>query len=70
MVWVLEYFHLLLHEADPLVIGRLRDLIEFGRFLDTVVIVGPPNFALPPELADIPILRVPPPGGDREALRF
>jgi len=72
VVWVLEYFHLLLREADPLVIGRLRDLIEFGRFLDTVVIVGPPNFALPPELADIPILRVGPPGQEeiREALNF
>lgn len=72
VVWVLEYFHLYLREADPLIIGRLRDLVEFGRFLDTVVIVGPPNFSLPPELADIPILRVEPPGYEeiREALPF
>ena len=57
VVWVLRYFHLFLHPPDPLILGRLREIIEFSRFTDTVVIVGGADFNLPDELADIPVLR-------------
>jgi hypothetical protein len=57
VVWVLHYFHLFLHPPDPLILGRLRGIIEFSRFTDTVIMVGGADFNLPDELADIPVLR-------------
>ena len=56
ILWVLSFFHLLLGHPDPLVISRLRELIEFSNFSNVVVILGIPGIELPRELADIPVL--------------
>ena len=56
ILWVLSFFHLLLGQPDPLIISRLREVIEFSTFSNLVVILGAPGMDLPRELADIPVL--------------
>lgn len=58
-VWVLPFFHLLLQTPDAMIISKLREIVEFSKFRATVIITGVPNFQLPPELEDIPILNLP-----------
>jgi len=60
-IWVLPLFHLLFQNSDALIISKLRDIVEFNKFSGTVVIIGIPNYKLPPELADIPMLDFPVP---------
>ena len=60
-LWVLPFFHLLLQASDPLIVGKLRNIVEFSRFNDTVIIVGIRGFNVPHELNDIPMIDVPPP---------
>lgn len=60
-LWVLPFFHLLFHNSDSLIISKLRDIVEFNKFNGTVVIIGVPNYKLPPEFADIPVLDFPVP---------
>jgi hypothetical protein len=59
VVWVLIFYHLLLRQADALILSRLREIIEFSRFTDTVIILGAPDFPLPVELSDIQNVRLP-----------
>jgi SpoVK/Ycf46/Vps4 family AAA+-type ATPase len=61
-LWVLPFYHLLLQSSEALIISKLRDIIEFNRFNESVIIIGIPGFTLPPELADIPVLDSPFPG--------
>ena len=61
IVWVLVFYHLLLQQPDAYVLSRLREIVEFTRFTDTVVILGAPDFALPSELSDIQMVRLPDP---------
>jgi hypothetical protein len=56
---VLPFFHLLLQNSDALIISKLRDIVEFNKFNGTVVIIGTPNYKLPPEFTDIPVLNFP-----------
>src|SRR4030043_2449485 len=58
-VWALPFFHLLFQNSDALIISKLRDIVEFNKFNGTVVIIGIPNYKLPPEFADIPVLDFP-----------
>ena len=58
-VWVLPFFHLLFQNSDALIISKLRDIVEFNKFNGTVVIIGIPNYKLPQELADIPVIEFP-----------
>ena len=58
-IWVLPFFHLLFQNYDALIISKLRDIVEFNKFNGTVVIIGIPNYKLPSEFADIPVLNFP-----------
>jgi AAA+ superfamily predicted ATPase len=58
-VWVLPFFHLLFQNSDALIISKLRDIVEFNKFNGTVVIIGIPNYKLPPEFPDIPVIEFP-----------
>ena len=60
-LWILPFFHLLLQSTEALIISKLRDIVEFNHFNETVIIIGIPGFALPPELGDIPALDLPVP---------
>jgi SpoVK/Ycf46/Vps4 family AAA+-type ATPase len=66
-LWVLPFFHLLWRESDALIITKLRHMIEFSKFKDTVAIIGLPGAWLPPELSDIPVIDVPLP--NRQEIR-
>jgi AAA+ superfamily predicted ATPase len=66
-LWVLPFFHLLLRESDALIISKLRHIIEFSKFKDTVIIIGLPGAWLPPELSDIPVIDLPLP--NRQEIR-
>jgi hypothetical protein len=59
ILWVLPFFHLLLQASDPIIVGKLRNIVEFSRFDASVIIIGVPGFALPPELHDIPMIDTP-----------
>jgi AAA+ superfamily predicted ATPase len=61
VVWVLVFFHLLLRNPDAMIISRLREIIEYSRFVDTVIILGKPGQEIPSELSDIPVLNLPDP---------
>jgi SpoVK/Ycf46/Vps4 family AAA+-type ATPase len=52
-LWVLYLYHLLLKDADPLLITKLRQLADSTTLNRTVIIIGIPYFRLPPELADV-----------------
>ena len=58
-IWVLPFYHLLFQNSDALILSRVREIVEFNKFYGTVVIIGVPNYKLPPELADIPSLDFP-----------
>jgi AAA+ superfamily predicted ATPase len=60
-IWALPFFHLLFQNSDALIISKLRDIVEFNKFNGTAVIIGVPNYKLPPELDDIPALDFPAP---------
>lgn len=60
-IWALPFFHLLFQNSDALIISKLRDIVEFNKFNGTVVMIGVPNFKLPPEFADVPALYFPVP---------
>lgn len=62
-IWALPFFHLLLQNSDAFIISKLREIVEFNKFNGTTVIIGLPNFRLPPELSDIPSLDFPIPDG-------
>ena len=52
-LWVLYFYHLLLKDADPLFITKLRQLADSKTLNGTVIIVGVPHFRLSPELSDV-----------------
>ncbi len=52
-LWVLYFYHLLLKDADPLLITKLRQIADTHTLSNTVIILGVPNFSLPPELTDV-----------------
>ena len=58
-IWALPLFHLLLRQPEALILSKLREMIEFSKFMHTVIITGCPNFSLPPELSDIPVIDLP-----------
>jgi AAA+ superfamily predicted ATPase len=58
-LWVLPFFHLLLQVPDAMIVSRLRAIIEFNNFDETVILIGVPNFHLPPELDDMPTVEAP-----------
>jgi len=58
-IWALPLFHLFLRQPEALILSRLREIIEFGKFMHTVIITGCPNFSLPPEIADVPTMELP-----------
>jgi AAA+ superfamily predicted ATPase len=58
-IWVLPFFHLLFQNSDALIISKLRDIVEFNKFNGTVVMIGIPNYKLPPEFVDIPVIEFP-----------
>jgi hypothetical protein len=66
-LWVLPFFHLLLRISDALIISKLRHIIEFSKFKDTVVLIGLPGAWLPQELSDVPVIDLPLP--NREEIR-
>jgi AAA+ superfamily predicted ATPase len=52
-LWVLYYYHLLLKDADPLLITKLRQIADSQPLGSTVIILGIPHFSLPLELSDV-----------------
>lgn len=66
-VWALPLFHLLLRQPEALILSKLRDFIEFNKFMDTVIITGSSGFTLPPELSDVPAIDFPLP--NRQEIR-
>jgi ATP-dependent 26S proteasome regulatory subunit len=66
-VWAIPLFHLLLRQSEALILSRLRDFIEFNKFMDTVIITGSSGFTLPPELSDVPAIDFPLP--NRQEIR-
>jgi len=58
-IWALPFFHLLFQNSDALIISKFREIVEFNKFNGTAVIIGHPNYSLPPELRDIPSLDFP-----------
>jgi len=64
-LWVLQLFHPYLEDPDPLILSALRTLHDEVRFNTSVILLVKPGFALPAELADVPVLRLPPPDAER-----
>jgi len=52
-LFVLYFYHLLLKDADPLIIAKLRQIADTHVLNSTVIILGIPHFTLPPELSDV-----------------
>ncbi len=52
-LWVLYLYHLLVKDADPLLITKLRQIADSQALSSTVIILGIPHFSLPPELSDV-----------------
>jgi AAA+ superfamily predicted ATPase len=60
-LWILPFFHLLLYTPDPFIISKLRNIVEFAKFNDSVIIIGTPGFTFPNELTDVPVIDLSPP---------
>ena len=66
-IWALPFFHLFLRQPDALIVSKLRAIVEFSKFMHTVIMTGTPDFSFPPELADVPTIYLPLP--NRQEIR-
>jgi hypothetical protein len=70
-IFLLEHFDILIENRDPLLLTKLRLIIDNGRHNYTVVLMGRPYFPLPEIISDIPRVNEPSldPGDIRSILK-